>query len=101
MKYMFDGDEIQIEEVSTKFQEKKKKKGFYKFYMDNEALTNNPGAEAIKHLSDAKKLECLRKYLTVQKSFLKIQYHNTIQCTSRMALQLRRACVDSKTKLIN
>ena len=56
----------------------KKKKYFYEFDMDNEALTNNPEAEAIEYLSDAKKLECLRKYPTVQKCFLQIQHHNTI-----------------------
>ena len=76
--HLFDDDEIQIEEVSSEFQEKKKKKDFYKFDMNDEALTNNPDAEAIEHLSDAKKLECLRKYLIVQKSFLTIKYHNTI-----------------------
>ena len=43
----FDDDEIQIEEVSSEFQERKKKKDFYEFDMDDEALTNNPDAEAI------------------------------------------------------
>lgn len=44
--------------------------------MDDEASTNNPDAEAIECLSNAKKLEWLRKYLTVKKVFLK--YNTTI-----------------------
>ena len=73
---LFDNDEIQIEEVSSEFQEKKKKKDFYEFDTHDEGSTNNPDAEAIGYLSDPKKLECLRKYPTVKKVFLK--YNTTI-----------------------
>ena len=69
--HLFDDDEIQIEEVSSEFQEKKKKKDFYEFETDDEASTNSPDAEAIEYLSDAKKLECLRKYPIIKNVFIK------------------------------
>ena len=59
-------------EVSSESQEKgRKKKDFYEFDSDNETSTDNVDAEATRYLSDAKKLECLRKYPTVKKVFLK------------------------------
>ena len=43
---------------------------------DDKASPNNPHAEAIEYLRDAKKLECSRKYPTIRKVFLK--YYITI-----------------------
>ena len=65
---LFD-DEVQIKEVSSEFQEKKKKKDFNEFDTDDKTSTNNPDVEAMEYLSAAKKLECLRKYPTVKKVF--------------------------------
>ena len=45
--HLFDNDEIQIEEVSSEFQEKKRKKNFYEFDTVDEVPSNNPDAEAI------------------------------------------------------
>ena len=58
----FDDDEIQIEEVSSEFQERKKKKDFYEFDMDDEALTNNPDAEAIEAWMLKKVCNCTEKF---------------------------------------
>jgi len=68
-------DEIYVEEYSSESQEKEKKKDFYEFDSDDETFTNNVDSEATEFLNDAKKLECLRKYPTVKKVFLK---YNTI-----------------------
>ncbi|XP_065908790.1 zinc finger BED domain-containing protein 4-like [Dysidea avara] len=65
-------DEFQVEEVSSKSQEKEKKKDFYEFDTDDETSVD---VEATEYLRDAKKLECLQNYPTVKKVFLK---YNTI-----------------------
>ena len=66
-------DEIQVEEVSSKSQEKEKKKDFYEFDTDDETSVD---VEATEYLRDAKKLECLQNYPTVKKVFLK--YNTTL-----------------------
>ena len=66
---LFDSAEVQMEQVSSKSQEKEKKKDFYKFDTDNETSANNIDAEATEYFSNAKKLECLSKYPTIKKFF--------------------------------
>jgi len=72
---LFRDDDIQI--VNSGSQDKrKKKKDFFEFDSNDETFTDNVDAEATAYLGDAKKLECLRKYPTVRKGFLK--YNTTL-----------------------
>ena len=66
--------------------------------MDDEASTNNPDAEAIEYFSDAKKLECLRKYPTVKEVFLKYQGRRK-QFFSGQANQLQN-CVYTESRVM-
>ena len=94
---LFRNEEIQVVEVNSESQEKRKKKNdFYEFDSDDETSTNNVDAEATGYFSDAKELECLRKYPTVKKVFLK--YNTFLKCTSRVTLQLRSTCINTKMK---
>lgn len=63
---LFDNNEVQVEEFSSKSQEKK---DFYEFDSDDETSTNTIDAEATEYFNNAKKLECLSKYPTVKKNF--------------------------------
>ena len=69
---LFRDDDIQIVNSGSQDKQEKKKD----FDSDDKTSTDNVDAEATAYLGDAKKLECLRKYPTVRKGFLK--YNTTL-----------------------
>ena len=66
-------DSREAEDVNSTQKEKASKKDFYEFDSNEEsaATCDTVEMEAVRYLSDAKTLDCLSKYPTVKKLFLK------------------------------
>ena len=76
-------NDVIIENTVVEAKDNEKKKDFYEFESDDDDQSaNSIESEAMEYLSNAKKLECLRKHSKKKKAIPKIQHNSSFKCTS-------------------